>query len=309
MRAIDTVAEPAAAGEAEFAEVRWSSHDVLRALWHSPRAVIGGVAVIGIVVFALVVPFFAPSPTYQNLTARLVPPIWDGGSTAHILGTDALGRDVMSRLASGVGTSLLIVVVTVACSLVLGTIIGLIAGFYGGVFDAVVMRLADVQLAFPQILLILFVVSTFGASVKTLIVTLSISSWVLYARVVRSQTIALKNQEFVDAARAIGSSGLRSIRRHILPNVSGQLIVIASFAAANVVLIEAALSFLGLGVPPPEASLGGMISDGQQYMTTNPWLCVIPGIAIFVIVIGVNLIGDWLREVYDPRGRLRMGRR
>jgi peptide/nickel transport system permease protein len=275
----------------------------------SPRALTGVILLVLLVGFSVVAPLFTPSPITQDLGARLLPPAWSGGTSRHLLGTDSLGRDVLARLAGGVQISLIIVVLSVAIALVLGTIIGLVAGYYGGWFDAGVMRLADIQLAFPDILLILLVVSTLGAGVGTLIATLAIAGWVLYARVVRSQTMAVKHKEYIESAHSIGSSGGRTLFRHILPNISGQIIVIASFAAANIVLIESALSYLGLGVPPPRPSLGGMISDGQAYLSTDPWLSVVPGVAIFVIVVAVNLIGDWLRQILDPRDTLRRGRR
>ncbi|MFT3874194.1 MAG: ABC transporter permease [Nocardioides sp.] len=282
--------------------------DALRSLFRSPQGIVGLASIVLVLAFACIVPIFASDPYYQDLTQRLAPPVWAGGSWAHPFGTDALGRDLLARLADGIRVSLVIVVATVLISTFIGTALGLVAGFWGGLFDSIVMRLVDVQLAFPQILLVLLVVGTIGPGVGTLIATLSITTWVLYARVVRSQTLAIKNQEYIEAARSIGSTRIRTAVMHVLPNVSGQLIVLASFAAANVVLFEAALSFLGLGVPSPQPSLGGIIADGQVHLTSDPWLSVLPGIAIFLLVIGANLLGDWLREVLDPRGTLRQGK-
>lgn len=269
----------------------------------SPGAIVGALCVIGIVLFAIIVPIVAPSPITQDLTVRLLPPIWDGGVATHPFGTDLLGRDVLARLGGGIRVSLYVVLAAMAVSLVVGTLVGLVGGYFGGIVDGVVMRIADIQLAFPDILLILLVVSTLGAGTNTLILVLAVSGWVIYARVVRSQTLALIKKEFIDASHAIGAGGARTIFRHIFPNLTAQLTVIASFSTANIVLIEAALSFLGLGVPPPTPSLGGMIADGQAYLSTNPWLCIVPGAAIFVFVVGVNLLGDWLRELLNPRSR------
>lgn len=266
-------------------------------------AVTGALCLILMLGFAFIGPFFTPDPIAQDLTNRLQPPVWAGGSAEHIFGTDTLGRDVLARLAGGIQNSLWIVIVAMTFSIIVGTIVGLVGGYFGGWFDAIVMRIADVQLAFPEILLILLVVATLGPGTGTLIFVLALSGWVLYGRVVRSQAMSLKEKEFIDASHSLGSSHLRTLVGHILPNLTAQITVIASFATANIVLIEAALSFLGLGVPPPTPSLGGMISEGQPYLVANPWLCIIPGAAIFVIVVGINLVADWLRDYLNPTTR------
>lgn len=267
----------------------------------SPQAVIGGVLLVLVVGFGLLGPLLTKDPITQDLGARLHPPMWAGGSADHPFGTDLLGRDVLARLASGVRVSLMVVLASLVASAVLGTVIGLIAGYFQGPFDVVAMRLADIQLAFPEILLILLVVGTVGPGTGTLIAVLTITGWVLYARLVRSQVLAIKHKEYIDALRALGAGPVRTIARHVFPNLTAQLTVIASFATANIVLIEAALSFLGLGVPPPTPSLGGMIADGQAYLVSNPWLCVIPGVAILLMVVGVNLLGEFLRHILNPR--------
>lgn len=272
-----------------------------RSFVRSPKAMIGAGFLLSVLVIAAIGSIVAPDPTEQNLEARLVPPIWDGGSMSHPLGTDALGRDVLARLAGGIHVSALIVLAAMIASILVGTAIGLLAGYFRGWFDATVMRIADIQLAFPDILLILLVVATLGAGVGTLIFVLTLSGWVMYARVVRAQAMSLAETEFIDASRAIGASNRRTLLRHVLPNLTAQLTVIASFATANIVLIEAALSFLGLGVPPPTPSLGQMIAEGQTYLASNPWLSLVPGAAIFLIVVGVNLIGDWLRQYLNPK--------
>lgn len=287
-----------AAVEAKKQGKRW-----WRSFRRSGQAVVGALCLVAALGFAFIMPFFAPDATDQDLGNRLAPPFWAGGTVDHILGTDLLGRDVVARLAGGIQNSLWIVLVAMAASIVIGTIIGLLTGYFGGWLDAVVMRIADVQLAFPEILLILLVVATLGPGVGTLILVLALTGWVVYARVVRSQAMALKEKEFIDASHALGASHARTLLKHIFPNLTAQITVIASFATANIVLIEAALSFLGLGVPPPTPSLGGMISEGQAYLVANPWLCIIPGAAIFIIVVGVNLVADWLRDYLNPKSR------
>lgn len=284
-------------------EAKKSSNRWWRAFRRSGQAVVGGICLIAALGFAFIMPFFTPDATDQDLGNRLAPPLWAGGTAEHLLGTDLLGRDVVARLAGGIQNSLWIVLVAMAASIIIGTVIGLLTGYFGGWLDAVVMRIADVQLAFPEILLILLVVATLGPGVGTLILVLALTGWVVYARVVRSQAMALKEKEFIDASHALGARHTRTLLMHIFPNLTAQITVIASFATANIVLIEAALSFLGLGVPPPTPSLGGMISEGQAYLVANPWLCIIPGAAIFIIVVGVNLVADWLRDYLNPKSR------
>ncbi|RGE20047.1 ABC transporter permease [Leucobacter sp. wl10] len=274
-----------------------------RSFRRSGTAVTGAICIVAILGFASIGPLLAPDPIAQDLGDRLAPPMWAGGTGEHVFGTDTLGRDVLARLAGGIQNSLWIVLVAMFASIVIGTVVGLIAGYFGGWFDSVVMRLADIQLAFPEILLILLVVATLGPGTGTLILVLALTGWVLYARVVRSQALSLKEKEFIDASHALGASDSRTLLRHIFPNLTAQITVIASFSTANIVLIEAALSFLGLGVPPPTPSLGSMIAEGQAYLVANPWLCIIPGAAIFVIVVGINLVADWLRDYLNPNSR------
>lgn len=276
-----------------------------RSFLRSGSAIAGAICMIVVLGFAFIGPLLAPDPIDQDLGARLAPPLWAGGTMKHVFGTDTVGRDLLARLAAGIQNSLWIVVIAMIASIVIGTLVGLIAGYFGGWFDSIVMRIADVQLAFPEILLVLLVVATLGPGTGTLILVLALTGWVLYARVVRSQTLSLKEKEFIDASHALGASSSRTLLGHILPNLTAQITVIASFSTANIVLIEAALSFLGLGVPPPTPSLGGMISEGQPYLVANPWLCIIPGGAIFIIVVSINLLADWLRDFLNPGSRRR----
>jgi peptide/nickel transport system permease protein len=250
---------------------------------------------------------FAPvltkyDPTSVDLAVRLKPPMPFKGSTSeHILGTDALGRDIAARLANGARVSLLVGIVAVFISGVLGVSLGLVTGYFGGWFDDVLMRLADVQLAFPFILLMLAVLAVIGPGLWNLILVLGVTGWVTYARVVRGQVFSLREKEYIIAARSIGSSSLRIIFLHIMPNVLGPVIVIASFAVASTIVAEASLSFLGLGVKPTTPTWGMMLSDGREYIRTAWWLTTLPGLALAITVLGINLLGDWLRDVLDPR--------
>jgi peptide/nickel transport system permease protein len=257
------------------------------------------VLVAGLALFG---PLFALDPNAQDVLARLQPPMFvEGGQAPNVLGTDQLGRDLLARIIYGGRISLAIAVVAVVLAGSLGVVLGLLAGYYGGAADAVIMRLADIQLAFPFILLVVLVVGALGPSVPNLILVLGIGGWILYSRVVRGQVLSIREAEFVQAARSMGASDLRILARHILPGVVSPVIVVASFAAAQVIVTEAALSFLGLGVQPPDASWGRMLAESRDYLTSAAWLATMPGLAIVLTVLGFNLVGDWLRDVLDPR--------
>jgi peptide/nickel transport system permease protein len=249
---------------------------------------------------------FAPvitqiDPTSVNLTLRLRPPFpLEGSSIGNPLGTDALGRDIWARMLYGARVSLLVGIVSVIISGTLGITLGLLTGYFGGWFDDVMMRIADVQLAFPFILLMLAVLAVIGAGLRNLILVLGITGWVTYARLVRGQVLSLREKEFVEAARSIGAGSFRIIFRHIMPNVLGPVIVIASFAVASTIIAEASLSFLGLGVKPTTPTWGMMLSEGREYVRQAWWLTTLPGLAIAITVLGINLLGDWLRDVLDP---------
>ncbi len=259
------------------------------------------------VLMALIGPQIAPKdPNRQNLLLRLRPPMTaeQDGSIEFPLGTDALGRDVLSRLIYGTRVSILVGIAAVTFGGVAGSLLGLAAGYLGGRFDDVIMRLADIQLAFPFILLAIMVLVVLERGVLNLVLVLSIGQWVTYARIARGETISQREKEYVEAARALGMSQLRIMLRSILPNILAPLIVIASFNVASVILAEAALSFLGLGVPPTVPTWGGMLSESRdQLLGGKWWLAVYPGLAIMLTVLSLNILGDWLRDFLDPRLR------
>ena len=268
-------------------------------------AVAGVVILSGMLVLAVGGPALAGGdPNELNLVDRLQPPLVFGGSSAHPLGTDGLGRDILRRVALGARISLAVAASAVTISCVLGVASGLVAGYFGGLVDDIIMRLADVQLAFPAIILFIGVLAALGPGVGNLIAVLGVSGWVLYARVVRGETLSLREREFVVAARAIGAPHSRVIARHVLPNVIAPVIVLATFSAAGVVIAEASLSFLGLGVPATVASWGSMLADSQETLRLAWWPATVPGLAIMLTAFSVNSLGDWLREYFDPRMRV-----
>ena len=266
-------------------------------------ALFGLIVVAVVVVTALAAPWLTPfDPITQDIGNRLKPPGWrDDAGRLHPLGTDQLGRDLLARVVFGAQPALLVASAAVLISGVLGMVTGLLGGYFGGRVDDVLMRLADVQLAFPFILLAIAVIGVLGPSLPTIIVVIGVSSWVVYARVVRGVVLTLREREFVQAARALGGDDGRILVRHILPNAFAPWLVVATLDMARVIVIESALSFLGLGVQPPTPTWGGMLADGRVYITTTWWLATFPGLAILVTVLGINLFGDGLRDTLDPR--------
>ena len=262
-----------------------------------------GLSILGlVVVLAVFAPLIAPhDPNAQDVTLRLVPPFQ--AESPYPLGTDQVGRDVLSRIIYGTRVALLVGVASVALSGTIGITLGLLSGYYGGIADDLIGWLANVELAFPFILLAIAVVAVIGSGLTNLIVVLSIVAWVVYARIVRAETLAVRELEFVQAARVIGVGDLRLLFRHVLPNVLTPVIVIATFEVARMIISEASLSFLGLGVEPSIPSWGSMLADGRQYLATAWWIATFPGLAIMLTVLAINLLGDWLRDVLDPRLR------
>ncbi|MBI2153772.1 MAG: ABC transporter permease [Candidatus Rokubacteria bacterium] len=271
------------------------------------RTAVFGLAVVLVVIAgALVAPLVSPfDPLEQHLSQRLRPPGWqDAAGGVHPLGTDHLGRDILARVIYGSRIALLVGCAAVAISGALGMAIGLVSGYFGGRIDDVFMRLADIQLAFPFILLAIAVIGVLGPSLQNIIIVIGVSSWVVYARVVRGEVLSLREREFVQAAIALGSGDGRVLVRHVLPNAFTPWLVVATLDMARVIVVESALSFLGLGVQPPTPTWGGMLADGRVYLSTAWWLATFPGLAILITVLGINLFGDGLRDTLDPRLKL-----
>ena len=262
---------------------------------------------LGVVVTVLLAAAFAPwltpfDPLEQDINQRLKEPGWQTAEgRVHVLGTDHLGRDILSRVIFGSRIALVVGLSAVLISGVLGMAIGLVSGYFGGKVDDFFMRLADIQLAFPFILLAIAVIGVLGPSLRNIIIVIGVSSWVVYARVVRGEVLSIREREFVQAAIALGSRDGRVVVRHVLPNAFTPWLVVATLDMARVIVIESALSFLGLGVQPPTPTWGGMLADGRVYITTAWWLATFPGLAILVTVLGINLFGDGLRDTLDPR--------
>ncbi len=277
-----------------------------------PRAVgirhvaawLGAAIVLGVTVVAILAPLIVPhDPFAQDLMHRLVPPAWmPRGSPEHLLGTDQLGRDYLSRLIYGARISMLIGVLTVICSGLIGITLGMLGGFFGGFIDEVVMFIITCRLAIPLILVALTVVALIGSSFTVVLLTLGLLLWERFAVVARTTTMQVRNLDYVSAAWAAGASRTYILLREVLPNIVNPLIVVATLEMALAILLEAALSFLGLGVPPPLPSWGLMIAEGKNYMFFQPWVIVVPGIALFVLVLGINLLGDGLRDLMGVGG-------
>lgn len=267
----------------------------------TPLAALGLLILLLLVVVALFAPYISPyDPTAIRLAEGL-----SGPSITHLLGQDKLGRDILSRIIYGARISLYVGVATVMLSAFVGTVVGAVSGYAGGVVDEVVMRLIDILLAFPGILLAVAVMAILGPSLNNIVIALTVLGWVGYARLVRGQVLALREFEFVLAARALGADARRIITRHLLPNVLGPVIVQATFGMAGAIVAEAGLSFLGLGTQPPTPSWGSMLNDGREFLLTTPHLTTFPGLAIMTVVLGLNFLGDGLRDILDPKSRAR----
>jgi len=277
----------------------------LRGIARRPVAAAGILGVIVILGASIFAPLLAPyDPAMQDLSRSLLPPIWDGGSADHILGTDPLGRDVASRLLFGARNSLVISVSAMLLGSLLGLTTGMFAGFYGGRLDSLLMRVGDIQLAFPFILLAIAILGTLAdRNAIDLILVLGIPGWIVYARVVRSRVLAEKEKEYVMAAKAVGATSLRRLRRYVLPSVWQVVPVIALLDVGFLIMMESTLSFLGLGLQPPASSWGLMLAEGRKNMMISPWLSVLPGLAIMATVLSINLVADGLADVIDPRLR------
>lgn len=280
-----------------------------RLLSRCPPSVLAAfVAVALVVAVAAFGPLLARDPTAQDLLSVLKPPLTQGNAGTYLLGTDQLGRDLLARLVSGMRTSLLITFFAVLIGGVIGTAIGLASGYLGGRVDNLLMRVVDIQLAVPGVLLVLTLAAVLRPGVGTTICVLSLIVWVVYARVARAQVLSLRETDLVMAARATGCSDARILLYHVLPNIAGSIWVITTLEFAHVMIAEAALGYLGLGVPPPAPTLGAMISEGQRYLQLGKWwLVVMPGFVVSLTIISINAIGNWLRDMLDPRSRGRSG--
>lgn len=258
-----------------------------------------------LVIPAAFAPWVAPyDPFNGSLSNRLTPPVWqDGGTAEHLLGTDKLGRDMLSRIIYGARVSLTVSLIAIFVGGIIGTTLGLISGYFGGRTDAVIMRLVDISLALPTILLALVLVAAVGPSFGTVITVLIVLLWARYARLVRGETLAIKELDFIARARVAGASHARIMLRYIFPNVVNSLIVLATLQVGYVILLESALSFLGAGLPRAEPAWGVMVADGRELIVTAWWVSMFPGVAIMLTVLSLNLLGDWLRDHLDPKLR------
>ena len=263
------------------------------------------VLLIVLVIPALLAELIAPhDPIDGNLRARLLPPAWtDGGDWSYPLGTDRQGRDILSRMIFGARTAALVSLAALAVGGIVGSVLGLVAGYFGSWWDHVIMRLVDINLSMPLILLALVLVVLFEPGTATTVAVVALLLWSRYARQVRAEVLTLKEMDFVARARVAGASNLRIVFRHILPNVFNTIIVLATLQVGNVILLEASLSFLGAGIPPPNPAWGVMVAEGRDFIVTSWWLSVIPGLAIMFTVLSMNLLGDWLRDYLDPKLR------
>jgi peptide/nickel transport system permease protein len=269
-----------------------------------PGGLAGLLVLLMVIGTAFLASVIAPmDPESQNIALRLLPPGTEASGHHFWLGTDELGRDLLSRVIFGTRVSLLVGFGAVLLSAVLGTAVGILSGYYGRVWDDLLMRITDVQLAFPSILLSLAIVAVLGAGLRNLVLVLAVAGWVGYARIARSRVLGVRELEFIDAAHSLGAPDQHILWRHVLPNVLPSTLVIASFSLGSMITSEAALTFLGLGVPANIPSWGGMLSTGAQYVSVAWWLATFPGLAIMLTVLAANLLGDWLRDALDPRLR------
>ena len=262
---------------------------------------------IVLVIPAAFADWIAPhDPKLGNLSSKLLPPAWmEGGTTEHLLGTDRVGRDILTRIMYGARVSVIIALIAIFIAGVVGTSLGIAAGYWGGLVDAIVMRLVDISLSIPIILLALVLVAAIGASTSTVITVLVLLMWSRYARLVRGETLSVRVQDFIARAQVSGSSHRRIMIRHVFPNVFNSIIVLATLNVGFVIILESTLSFLGAGIPPPQPAWGLMVADGRVLITSPNgwWVAMFPGLAIMLVVLSMNLLGDWLRDRLDPKQR------
>jgi peptide/nickel transport system permease protein len=294
------VERAAAAGTPSAAGRSW------RRLWRLKWGLVATALMLLIVGASVAAPWLAPySPVEVDIRHRLAPPAWmEGGTPEHVLGTDQIGRDLLSRMIYGGRVSLLIGVAAVLVSSIIGVLLGLAAGYFGPRVDWTIMTLVNVMLTFPFVLLALAVIAVLGPSLTNMVIVLGVADWPLYARVIRAETMALRERDFMTAARALGMSHVRIIFRQLLPNLVSVIVVIATLQVARVIILESFLSFLGLGVQPPTPAWGNMLGDGRVYMLNSWWIAAFPGAAIFITTLTINLMGNALRDWLDPHMKL-----
>jgi ABC-type dipeptide/oligopeptide/nickel transport system permease subunit len=277
----------------------------LRTFLDNRTATASAGVVLIVALMAIAAPLIAPHDPYRSdLFLRLQPPAWlDGGDWAHPLGCDALGRDILSRIIYGARVSMFIGLAVILVAATIGTLLGLLAGYLRGVTDVLISRVVDILLAFPYLIFAIGLMAAIGPGLGNIILALVIKEWVLTCRVVRAETLAAREMEYVEAARALGASGGHIMRREILPNILSPVLVVATFRMATIIIIEASLSFLGLGVQPPVPSWGSMVADGRAMLLNAWWVSTLPGVMILVLVLAINLASQGLRDAFDPRMR------
>ena len=278
---------------------------ILRKIWQLRLGAVGGLVIIVLVIVAVFTPYLAPSNPYEQTPKnRLAPPAWEeGGSIENLLGTDHVGRDLLTRIMYGTRISLFVGISAVVLEVFMGVLLGLLAGYYGGKVDSIISFLVNVMLGFPFILLAMSLVAVLGASLKNIIIALGLTGWPVFTRVIRIETMRLREVEFVLAAKSQGFKTIRILVLHILPNLLPTLTVLASVEVARAIILESLLSFLGLGIQPPTPSWGLLLAEGRNYMFMAWWLATFPGVAIFLAALGINLLGDALRDLTDPHLR------
>lgn len=311
MTSLDTSAVPQALNIEHVGSAPSRKSTGLQLLFRNKGATIAALILVGFVLTALFAPLLAPhDPLKQNLSSILTPPSTSPttdskGNTQppYYFGTDKIGRDLLSRIIYGARVSLWVGAISVTFSAILGTLLGLFAGFYRGKTDAIIMMLTDIQLSFPAILLAIVIIAGLGPGLRNTIIVLVIASWVGYARIIRAETLSLRERDFVLSARTTGCSNTRIVYRHIVPQIIPPLLVLSTLQIGTVIILEAALSFLGLGVQPPAPSWGNLLADGRDLIWTAWWMALFPGLALSLVIWASNIFGDWLRDILDPRLR------
>jgi peptide/nickel transport system permease protein len=280
----------------------------VKKFWNQRIGIVGAVIVLFMGAVAFGAPYLAPhNPFDQDITQKLVPPFWAGGSNpSHLLGTDVLGRDLLSRLIYGARVSMSVGFLSVALASGLGVLLGLLAGYYGKAVDSLISNAVNIMLGFPFILLALATISIIGPSFKTIVIVLGVTGWPIYTRLIRAETLTIRELEYVEAARSVGCKNMRIIFRHIFPNVLNSIIVVGTLEVARMIILESFLSFLGAGIQPPIPSWGGMLGEARLHIYTNSWYITLPGIAIFVTTLGINMLGDGLRGLFDPYAKIKL---